>query len=67
MALAIDGGEPVRATPLPAHHLFGEEEKAVAVALFDAAIESGGVIGYGGPEVRSSAPGTPRHTQAQTD
>ena len=48
--LAIDGGEKTRKTPLPARRLFGEEEKAAAVDLFDRAIESGGVFGYNGQE-----------------
>ncbi|MDA0334481.1 MAG: DegT/DnrJ/EryC1/StrS family aminotransferase [bacterium] len=48
--LAIDGGKPVRTEPLPKRALFGEAEKAAAMALFDAAIEHGDVIGYGGPE-----------------
>ena len=29
--LAIDGGPKVRETPFPARHLFGEEERAVAL------------------------------------
>ena len=37
--LAIDGGEKTRKTPLPARRLFGEEEKAAAMKLFDKAIE----------------------------
>jgi perosamine synthetase len=48
--LAIDGGEKVRKTPLPPRRLFGEEEKTAAIALFDRAIESGGVFGYNGQE-----------------
>ena len=48
--LAIDGGEKVRKTPFPRRHLFGEEEKQAAVALFDSAIQSGNAFGYGGPE-----------------
>jgi perosamine synthetase len=48
--LAIEGGEPVRKMPFPERHLFGEEEKAAAVALFDRAIESGIAFGYNGPE-----------------
>ena len=35
---------------MPARSLFGEEEKAAAVALFDEAIRTGGVFGYGGAE-----------------
>ena len=48
--LAIDGGEPVRKTPFPARHLFGKEEKAAAIAVFDRAIESGIAFGYNGPQ-----------------
>lgn len=50
MKLAIDGGEKAVKNPLPPRRLFGEEEKAAAVALFDRAIESGSVFGYNGPE-----------------
>ena len=64
MALAVDGGSPVRTAPLPARHLIGEEEKAAAVALFDAAIASGGVINYGGPEVSPPThPASVTHTR----
>ena len=48
--LAIDGGEKIRKAPFPKRHLLGEEEKQAAVSLFDQAIESGNVFGYGGPE-----------------
>ncbi len=48
--LAINGGEPVRACPMPPRRLFGEEEKAAAVRLFDLAIESGNAFGYNGEE-----------------
>lgn len=48
--LAIDGGERTRTAPWPARRLFGEEEKAAAVALFDRCIATGGVFGYNGPE-----------------
>jgi perosamine synthetase len=48
--LAIDGGEKVRKMPLPPRRLFGEEEKAAAMALFDRAIESGSAFGYNGQE-----------------
>jgi len=47
--LAIDGGTPVRAEPMPARALFGEAEKAAAVAVFDEAIAAGGAFGYAGP------------------
>ena len=48
--LAIDGGTPVRQTPMPRRNLFGQEEKAAATALFDLSIESGDAFGYNGPE-----------------
>jgi dTDP-4-amino-4,6-dideoxygalactose transaminase len=48
--LAVDGGEKVRKTPLPPRALFGEEEKAAAVAVFDRAIQLGEAFGYNGPE-----------------
>ena len=47
--LAINGGVPVRTEPMPSRSLIGEEEKAAAVALFDAAIASGNAFGYNGP------------------
>lgn len=50
-ALAINGGRPVRAGPLPLRRLFGQEEKQAVVALFDQAIEQGNeVLGYNGPQ-----------------
>lgn len=48
--LAIDGGKPVRSEPWPARALFGQEEKAAAVALFDEAIAKGKAFGYGGEQ-----------------
>ena len=48
--LAIDGGEKARRAPFPSRRLFGEEEKAAAMAMFDSAIESGVAFGYNGPE-----------------
>ena len=48
--LAIDGGPKVRETPFPKRHLFGEEERWAALALFDQAVESGDAINYNGPE-----------------
>ena len=48
--LAIDGGPKVRETPFPKRHLFGAEERAAALKLFDQAMESGNAIHYGGPE-----------------
>ena len=50
MALAIDGGAPVRTAPFPARHIFGPEETEIVTKLFQQADESGGAIGYGGPE-----------------
>ena len=47
--LAIDGGSAVRSVPMPSRSLIGEEEKAAAMALFDAAIASGNAFGYNGP------------------
>jgi dTDP-4-amino-4,6-dideoxygalactose transaminase len=46
--LAIDGGTPVRSTPMPNRGLIGPEEKAAAMKLFDEAIASGNAFGYGG-------------------
>jgi dTDP-4-amino-4,6-dideoxygalactose transaminase len=48
--LATDGGQRVRTQPMPRRHLFGEEEKAAAGALFDAAAQTGDAFGYGGPD-----------------
>ena len=48
--LAIDGGEKLRNTPFPKRHLWGAEERATVLALFDQVIEAGNVINYGGPE-----------------
>ncbi len=50
--LAIDGGEKVRGEAFPARRLFGEEEREVAVRLFDEALKSGSAIGYNGVEER---------------
>ena len=50
MALAIDGGAPVRTAPFPARHIFGPEETEVVNKLFQQADETGGAIGYNGPE-----------------
>ena len=47
--LAVNGGEPVRTAPMPPRRLFGEEEKAAAIAVFDEAIASGEAFGYNGP------------------
>lgn len=51
--LAIEGGTPVRATPMPPRRLFGEREKQAAVRLFDQAIASGDAFGYNGPEEKA--------------
>lgn len=48
--LAIDGGKPVRTEPWPSRHLFTEEEKAAADALFDQSIQTGNAFSYNGPE-----------------
>ena len=48
--LAIDGGEKVRSEPFPTRHLFGEEERDAALALFDVAVKTGHAIGYNGAE-----------------
>jgi len=49
--LAVDGGIPVRTTPLPARRLFGLEEKEAACNLFDKAIEEGShILGYNGSQ-----------------
>ena len=37
-ALALHGGVPVRSDPMPARRLFGSEEKAAAMAVFDESI-----------------------------
>ena len=46
--LAIDGGGAVREKPFPPRRLFGDEEKAAAVEVFDEAISTGEAFGYGG-------------------
>lgn len=46
--LALDGGAPVRRTPMPPRHLLGEEEKAAALRVFDESIESGNAFLYNG-------------------
>ena len=48
--LALEGGQPVRATPFPARAHVGAEEKAAVAAVFDAAAETGAAPGYNGPE-----------------
>ena len=46
--LALHGGTPVRTKPYPPRRLFGEAEKAAAMALLDGCIERGEAYGYGG-------------------
>lgn len=49
--LAINGGTPIRTTPLPIRNLFGQEEKDAAISLFDEAMEKGPhILGYNGPQ-----------------
>lgn len=47
--LALDGGQPVRSTPMPSRALLGIEEKQAVIALFDEAIAKGEAFGYNGP------------------
>ena len=47
--LAIDGGTPVRAHPMPSRALIDQEEKTAAMRVFDDAISSGKAFGYNGP------------------
>ena len=50
-SLAINGGRPIRTTPMPARHLFDEADKHAVVELFDRAIREGShVLGYGGAQ-----------------
>ena len=46
--LAIHGGKPFRQKPFPPRRLFGEEEKAAALEVFDEAIDTGQAFSYGG-------------------
>ncbi|MDY7010180.1 MAG: DegT/DnrJ/EryC1/StrS family aminotransferase [Planctomycetota bacterium] len=46
--LAINGGSAVREKPFPPRRLFGEEEKAAAIEVFDESIAAGEAFGYGG-------------------
>jgi perosamine synthetase len=48
--LAINGGSPAISTPFPTRGHMGEEEKAVAMAMFDATIASGNAFGYNGEQ-----------------
>ena len=47
--LAIDGGTPVRKTPMPPRRLIGAADRNAMLKFVDACIESGEAIGYGGP------------------
>jgi dTDP-4-amino-4,6-dideoxygalactose transaminase len=47
--LAVDGGTPVRATPMPPRSLLNESEKAAAIRVFDESIRSGEAFVYNGP------------------
>ena len=47
--LAIDGGTPVRAKPMPERGLIGPAEKKAVVALLDDSIRTGKASGYNGP------------------
>jgi len=49
-ALAVNGGEKAVSVPLQPRHHFGEEEKAAANRVIDAAIAAGVAPGYGGVE-----------------
>jgi perosamine synthetase len=51
--LAVDGGPKLRAKPMPPRRLFGRPERRAAMRLFDAAIKSGNVFGYNGPEQKA--------------
>lgn len=51
--LAIDGGQKVRQDPFPKRHLFGPEERAAVLEMFERAEQSGDAIGYNGPEERA--------------
>lgn len=48
--LAINGGEPAIKNPLPPRGHFGIEEKNAAMAMFEAAIDSGTPFGYNGEQ-----------------
>jgi perosamine synthetase len=48
LKLAIDGGTPVRAEPMPARALIGPEEREAALRVFDEAIAAGAAFGYNG-------------------
>ncbi len=48
--LAIDGGPRAFERSFPPRHLFGQEEKEAAMALFDKALETGVPMNYNGVE-----------------
>lgn len=48
LILAVNGGTPVRKTPMPARCLIGSDEKAAAMKVFDEAITTGEAFGYNG-------------------
>jgi perosamine synthetase len=47
-SLAVNGGKPARAQPMPSRHLVGAEERKAVNDLFDDAIRSGNAPGYNG-------------------
>ncbi|MCR9254925.1 MAG: DegT/DnrJ/EryC1/StrS family aminotransferase [Alphaproteobacteria bacterium] len=47
--LAIDGGAPVRAEPMPMRQALGADERKAVLAVLDHYAESGADPGYGGP------------------
>jgi dTDP-4-amino-4,6-dideoxygalactose transaminase len=50
--LAVDGGAPVRAEPMPRRIVVGEDERRAVMALFDREMSQGGGFDrYGGTEV----------------
>jgi hypothetical protein len=44
--LAINGGTPVRSTPMPKRALIGESEKEAVIQVLDESIESGDAFRY---------------------
>jgi perosamine synthetase len=46
--LAINGGTPVRSSPMPPRHLIGVEEKIILNHLIDHSIQTGDAFRYGG-------------------
>jgi dTDP-4-amino-4,6-dideoxygalactose transaminase len=49
--LAVDGGSKIRTEPWPVRRLFGEQEKAAVMELFDRAIKEGShLMGYNGEQ-----------------